>query len=112
MSFLVIPLLHGGGGRSVRGGIRQQAGGMADLASGSPADLLGLSLLSPLSRQAGGGKTTGRDRKTPRRRGGRTALAHHRVPGAGDRSQRPHFARTSAPGEDIRGRGGKRAGFF
>ena len=38
---------------------RQPAGGMANLAAGSAADLLGLSLLSPLSGTSRGGERDG-----------------------------------------------------
>src|ERR1035438_5645815 len=111
MPFLVVPLLPGWRSGSVCGGVCQPTGGMADLASGSAASLLGLWIVPSLSRQVGGGKETGRDRKTARRRGGRAALAHHRVPGAGHRSQGPYLAHTSAAHARIRGGGGEVTGF-
>jgi hypothetical protein len=81
---------------------RQQARGMADFALSPAIDLLGLSLIPPLSRQVSDGKETSRDRKTPRRGDGLAALAHYRVACLGHRSQGSHFAQAPAACTCIR----------
>src|SRR5580704_17828090 len=105
MSFLVVPFLHGGSGSGVFGGLSEQASGMADLAIDSSTGVLGLSLVSPLSREAGGGKATGRNRKATCRGSGGTALANHR-------DQGPYFAPAPAAGAGFCGRGGEGTGFL
>src|SRR5580698_1052529 len=112
MSFLVVPFLHGGSGSGVFGGLSVLASGMADLAIDSSTGVLGLSLVSPLSREAGGGKATGRNRKATCRGSGGTALANHREPGTGHRGQGPYFAPAPAAGAGFCGRGGEGTGFL
>src|ERR1700684_2240064 len=103
MPLLVFPFLHGRGGNRVCRRVHQQTGGMADVAAGSSARLLGLSVVSPLSREARGGKETGRNRKTTCRGRCRPALAHDRIAGVGDRSQGPYLTPTPAAPAHFRG---------
>ena len=83
MLFLVVPLLPGGRGRCRPRRHCQPLRRMANIAAGSAADLLGLSLLSPVSGPPRSGKGTSRSREAACRADRLAEHAHDRSAGAG-----------------------------